>query len=110
MVVSTGSIHHWKEPIGVLNEIYRVLRPGGYALMYDIMSDTPRSVLKEMARSYGRLRMMLFWLHAFEEPFYSHKAFEQLAQPSLFKSGRTRYVGLLCCLILRKKGGGAEKS
>jgi ubiquinone/menaquinone biosynthesis C-methylase UbiE len=106
-VVSTGSIHHWKDPIGGLNEIYRVLKAGGNALLYDIVSDTPQSVLKEIARGYGRLKMMLFWLHAFEEPFYSHKAFEMLAQPSLFKAGRIRFVGVLCCLILRKEGGDA---
>jgi ubiquinone/menaquinone biosynthesis C-methylase UbiE len=106
-VVSTGSIHHWKDPIGGLNEIYRVLKVGGNALLYDIVSDTPPSVLKEIARGYGRLKMMLFWLHAFEEPFYSHKAFEMLAQPSLFKAGRTRFVGVLCCLILRKESGDA---
>ncbi|OGP55546.1 MAG: hypothetical protein A2Y65_00880 [Deltaproteobacteria bacterium RBG_13_52_11] len=106
-VVSTGSIHHWKDPIGGLNEVYRVLKKGGNALLYDIVSDTPKPVLKEMARGYGRLKMMLLWLHAFEEPFYSHKAFEMLAQPSLFKAGRTRFVGVLCCLILRKGGGDA---
>jgi ubiquinone/menaquinone biosynthesis C-methylase UbiE len=106
-VVSTGSIHHWKDPIEGLNEVYRVLKKGGYALMYDIVSDTPQPVLKEMARRYGRLKMMLFWLHAFEEPFYSHQTFKQLAQPSLFKQGSTRFVGLLCCLILKKEGKGA---
>jgi ubiquinone/menaquinone biosynthesis C-methylase UbiE len=106
-IVSTGSIHHWKDPIVGLNEVYRVLKAGGNALLYDIVSDTPQSVLKEMARGYGRLKTMLFWLHAFEEPFYSHKAFEMLAQPSLFKKGSTRFVGILCCLILRKEGGGA---
>jgi ubiquinone/menaquinone biosynthesis C-methylase UbiE len=105
-IVSTGSIHHWKDPIDGLNEIYRVLKKGGRALIYDIMSDTPQPVLKDVAREYGRLKTMLFWLHAFEEPFYSRNAFEQLAQPSLFKQGRTRFVGLLCCLIL-KKGKGA---
>ena len=106
-VVSTGSIHHWKDPVDALNEIYRVLKKGGRALIYDIVSDTPKPVLKDVAREYGRLKTMLFWLHAFEEPFYSHEAFATLAQPSLFKTGHTQYVGLLCCLILRKKGGGA---
>jgi ubiquinone/menaquinone biosynthesis C-methylase UbiE len=105
-IVSTGSLHHWKEPISALNEIHRVLKAGGNALLYDIVSDTPKAVLREMACGYGRLKTMLFWLHAFEEPFYSHTAFAQLAQPSLFKQGGTRFVGIWCCLILRKKGGG----
>jgi ubiquinone/menaquinone biosynthesis C-methylase UbiE len=102
IVVSTGSIHHWKDPIAGLNDINRVLEPGGYALIYDIVSDTPSSVLQETAREFGRLRMALLWLHAFEEPFYSYKDFGLLAGSSLFEEGQTRFVGVLCCLILRK--------
>jgi ubiquinone/menaquinone biosynthesis C-methylase UbiE len=101
-VVSTGSIHHWKNPTAGLNEVYRVLKRGGYALMYDLASDTPASVLKETAREFGRLKMLLFWLHSFEEPFYSSKDFELLARPTLFKKGQARFVGLMCCLILKK--------
>jgi len=104
-VVSTGSIHHWKQPTDSLNEIYRVLKYGGYALMYDLVSDTPMSVLKERAREFGRLKMLFLWLHAFEEPFYSRKNFELLARPTLFKEGRTQFVGLFYCLILQKGVG-----
>jgi ubiquinone/menaquinone biosynthesis C-methylase UbiE len=102
-VVSTGSIHHWKEPTAGLNEIYRVLKPGGYALIYDIVSDTPASILRETAREFGKFKLVLFWLHAFEEPFYSRQNFELLARSTVFKEGRTRFVGLLCCLILKKE-------
>ena len=41
IVVSTGSIHHWKHPTGGLNDVYRVLKSGGYALMLT-SSATPR--------------------------------------------------------------------
>jgi SAM-dependent methyltransferase len=104
-VVSTGSIHHWKQPTDSLNEIYRVLKYGGYALMYDLVSDTPMSVLKERAREFGRFKMLFLWLHAFEEPFYSRENFGLLARPTLFKEGRTQFVGLFYCLILRKGVG-----
>lgn len=101
-VVSTGSIHHWKDPTAGLNEVYRVLKHGGCALMYDLVSDTPASVLKKTAREFGRLKMLLLWLHAFEEPFYSCKDFELLAHSTLFKEGQARFVGVLYCLILKK--------
>jgi ubiquinone/menaquinone biosynthesis C-methylase UbiE len=101
-VVSTGSIHHWKNPTAGLNDVYRVLKHGGYALMYDLVSDTPASVLKEVAREFGKLKMILLWLHAFAEPFYSTKDFELLSRPTLFKEGRIRFVGVMCCLILKK--------
>jgi ubiquinone/menaquinone biosynthesis C-methylase UbiE len=102
-VVSTGSIHHWKNPTAGLNDVYRVLKHGGYALMYDLVSDTPASVLKETAREFGKLKMVLLWLHAFEEPFYSCKDFELLACPTSFNEGQTRFVGAMCCLILKKE-------
>jgi ubiquinone/menaquinone biosynthesis C-methylase UbiE len=102
-VVSTGSVHHWKEPVSALNEIYRVLKDGGYALVYDVVSDTPRSVLKQSAREFGRLRMVLLWMHAFEEPFYSQKALALLPESSLFKNGSTRFAGVLCCLVMKKE-------
>jgi len=102
MVVSSGSIHHWKEPVAALNEIYRLLKPGTYALMYDLVSDTPTSVLEDMVRQFGRWKTWLFWLHGFEEPFYSCRNFESLARPTLFMEGRTRFVGVLSCLILKR--------
>jgi ubiquinone/menaquinone biosynthesis C-methylase UbiE len=101
-VVSTGSIHHWKDPDAGLNDIYRVLKPGGLAMLYDIVSDTPKSVLKATAREFGRLRMVMLWIHAFEEPFYSREELRSLAQSSKFKEGKARFVGVLCCLMLRK--------
>ena len=101
-VVSTGSIHHWKEPTTGMNDVYRVLKPGGYALMYDLVSDTPKSILKETSREFGKLKMVLLWLHSFEEPFYSRDNFKLLARPTLFKDGQIKFVGAMCCLILKK--------
>ena len=103
IVVSTGSIHHWKEPTRALNEVHRVLKPGGYGLMYDLVSDTPSSIPKEAAQKFGRLKMVLLWLHAFEEPFYSCDNFGLLARPTLFEEGRIQFVGVMCCLILKKE-------
>jgi ubiquinone/menaquinone biosynthesis C-methylase UbiE len=102
IVVSTASIHHWKEPTTGLNETYRVLKDGGYALIYDLVSDTPQSILDRTKREFGNWKTTLFWLHSFEEPFYSRKNFEALAQPTLFKQGQTQFLGLLCCLVLKK--------
>jgi SAM-dependent methyltransferase len=36
-VVSTFSLHHWLDPAKGLEEIYRVLRPGGVARIYDVV-------------------------------------------------------------------------
>ncbi len=102
IVVSTVSMHHWKESTACLNEVYRVLKDNSYALIYDIVSDTPKDILNEIKRECGRLKATLFWLHSFEEPFYTRQNFESFARSSLFQKGRTQFLGLFCCLILKK--------
>jgi SAM-dependent methyltransferase len=39
LVVSTLSLHHWQEPQRVLDEIARILRPGGSFLVFDLRRD-----------------------------------------------------------------------
>lgn len=102
LVVSTGSIHHWKEPVRSLKEIGRVLRPGGYALIYDAVTDTPKELVRESASRFGRFKVFLLLLHSFEEPFYTRAGLEDLGRGSGFKETKSLFIGLLCGLILRK--------
>ncbi len=102
-VVSTGSIHHWKDPVGGLNEIHRVLKGHGHALIYDLVREMPKAVAREVRRRFGGARLGLLWLHSFEEPFCSADEMQSLARSTRFRDGEIRYVGALCCLILKKK-------
>ena len=102
LVVSTGSLHHWKDPIGSLNECHRLLKPGGTALIYDLLTKLPAAVASEGRRQFGRYRMWLLWLHSFEEPFYTQDQMSDLATRSQFGKGDIRFVGVLCCLNLRR--------
>ncbi|MGA2916153.1 MAG: class I SAM-dependent methyltransferase [Sedimentisphaerales bacterium] len=103
IVISTASIHHWKEPAKGLNEIWRILKNNGFAIVYDLVKDTPQSVLDDCKRQFGSLKTTLFWLHSFEEPFYTQESFKALAGQSLFKDCQTKFLGLLYCLIMQKK-------
>lgn len=103
LVVSTGSLHHWANPAGGMNEIHRVLKRGGRALIYDLVADMPKPSMKEFNREFGFLRTTLLWLHTFTEPFHSSLEMELLARSSLFATGSTRFVGLFCCLMLEKE-------
>lgn len=39
LVVSTLSLHHWDDPVAVLNEVARILRPGAAFLIFDLRRD-----------------------------------------------------------------------
>lgn len=41
LVVSTLSLHHWSEPAAVLDEVARVLKPGGAFYIFDLRRDMP---------------------------------------------------------------------
>jgi ubiquinone/menaquinone biosynthesis C-methylase UbiE len=101
-VVSSSSIHHWKDPETAMTEAYRVLRKGGMALLYDLVSDTPADVLEKAAHDFGRLRALFLKIHALEEPFYTREAFSLLAGSAPFVETQTRFVGIQFCLSLSK--------
>ncbi len=54
-VVSTASLHHWREPLRVINECYRVLKSGKEAWIYDLRKDTPKGDVEELKKKYGYL-------------------------------------------------------
>ncbi len=108
VVVSSGSFHHWKDPVTGLNEMHRVLCPGGYALVYDLVSDTPRWAYEELGRRFGRFSTMIFRLHTFDEPFYSSADLQTIAESTRFKWGKTRFVSVMCCLVMKKQETSGE--
>jgi SAM-dependent methyltransferase len=104
-VVSTGSLHHWKNPIAALNEVHRVLKIGGYALVYDLVRRLPPAVAEAARREFGPLRTQMLWLHSFEEPFYSPQDMMGLVPTTPFREAEIQFVGALCCLVLSKTTG-----
>jgi ubiquinone/menaquinone biosynthesis C-methylase UbiE len=109
-VVSTGSLHHWKDPIHALSEAYRVLKPCGHTLIYDLVRKIPKAVCKDIRARFGGFRLSLLWLHSFEEPFLNPEEMEKLGRRTDFAVEGTRFTGGLCCLVLRKpaKGRGSN--
>jgi ubiquinone/menaquinone biosynthesis C-methylase UbiE len=46
-VISRSTIHHWADPARAFGEIYRVLKPGGVALIHDVRRDPAPDVLAQ---------------------------------------------------------------
>ena len=102
IVVSSGSIHFWQEPIIGVNELYRVVKPGGYAVIYDIVRNTPYENIRDLAKKYGKLRVALFWLHNFADSLYSREELAELARLTAFGEGSISFKGILCRMTLFK--------
>ncbi len=76
-IVSTGSFHHWKNPIKIFNECYRVLKSDGEGWIYDGCSDLPIEEVNELIKKYGFLRYLVMSripkLHGFTWEEYNTK-------------------------------------
>jgi SAM-dependent methyltransferase len=101
-VVSTGSLHHWKDPVPALSEAHRVLKTGGFALIYDLVREMPKPVCEDVRARFGSFRLALLWLHSFEEPFLNAGEMDALGRQTDFLVEGTKYTGALCCLVLKK--------
>jgi ubiquinone/menaquinone biosynthesis C-methylase UbiE len=101
-VISTGSLHHWKDPLQALSEAHRVLKVNGYALLYDLVRDMPKAVCEEVHARFGSFRLALLWLHSFEEPFLNAEEMDALGRRTAFVVEGTKFTGAFCCLVLRK--------
>jgi ubiquinone/menaquinone biosynthesis C-methylase UbiE len=53
LVVSTGTIHHLSQPLVAFNEIYRILKRGGEAWLFDGRKDVTKAEFEETVRSLG---------------------------------------------------------
>lgn len=73
-VLSLASLHHWRAPDLVLEEIYRVLKPGGKTWIYDVRREMAEEELERirqrvpaLVRPFFELGAMGSWRAAFTE-------------------------------------------
>lgn len=107
LAVSTFSLHHWPDKAAGLNELYRVLEPGGEAWIYDHWRDPSPEARRKLARDFGSLAAWFALLHL---RFVSSVMTEERARiilddPSLkFQEKRLETCGIFLLLRLKKAG------
>ncbi|MBN1812569.1 MAG: class I SAM-dependent methyltransferase [Anaerolineae bacterium] len=68
-VVSSWSLHLWRDPARVFAEIYRVLKPGCGALVYDARKHPPAQEVRRWMSTADSLVMRLGLRHSFNEGY-----------------------------------------
>ena len=88
-IISTGSFHHWKHPIKIFNECYRVLKTNGEAWIYDGCSNPPKNDILKLKQQYGNIKYHFFCqiqkAHGFPWKIYKTKI-KRLLEHTKFRS------------------------
>ena len=88
-VVSSGSLHHWKEPVKVLNEVHRVLKTNSKALIVDLRKDSSKEKIDEIARKIDSFVMRWGLKHSIREAYTKEEIIEMLSKTE-FKRGEVK--------------------
>ncbi len=84
-VVSSGSLHHWKEPVKVFNEVYRVLKTKGRALIGDLRRDASKIEIAEIAKKTDSFIMRWGLRHSIKEAYTRDEIIELVGKTEFKK-------------------------
>jgi ubiquinone/menaquinone biosynthesis C-methylase UbiE len=98
-VVCTAAFKNFTDPVGALDEIHRVLKPGGGASIIDLRKDAPHAAIRQEVRSMNLSRLnaaVTRWTfhHLLLKRAYTREAIEGLARRSRFGGGEIVEQGI----------------
>src|SRR5262249_38546002 len=98
LIVCQAALKNFDKPVTALNEMHRVLRPGGVAVIQDMSHDATRADIRREVEGMGLSRREAFttrWILAtLRLRALSPKRFRYLAAESAFHGGEVRAEGL----------------
>ena len=106
-IISTGSMHHWREPVAIINEIYRCLKPNCEARIYDGYAEATDDDIgigtQKMFWGFPPRALIrkIFSIHGFSQTDYDTTIKDAVAQ-TLFKTCRFEKNGIMMCLKFYK--------
>jgi ubiquinone/menaquinone biosynthesis C-methylase UbiE len=106
LVFCSWAVKNFREPVKALDEMYRVLRPGGNALIVDLNHDATSKDWRRYAADRGLKGMTSLAMRiAFviqRSGAYSASQFEKLLDGGPFQRGENRSRGINFCISLTK--------
>jgi ubiquinone/menaquinone biosynthesis C-methylase UbiE len=107
MIISTDSLHHWKRPARIIDEIYRCLKPGCEAWIYDGFSgvsnkdiDTCIAGMPRVFPLYSVARLIL-GIHGFSRKEYD-TIIKDIVAKTQFRTCSCEQRGVMMRVRLRK--------
>jgi len=100
-VITSGSLHHWKKPDQVINEIYRVLKSECTALVSDLRKDAPKEKIKEFSNKINSKLMRWGLNHSFREG-YKVKQIEKIIKSTHFKNAHIKEEEISMQILFKK--------
>lgn len=107
-VVCTAAFKNFTNPLGALDEVHRVLRPGGGASIQDLRKDAPLEAIREEVRGMNLSRVnaaITLWTfrHMLLRNAYPRDALERLVERSRFGAGEIVEQGIAFDLRLERR-------
>ncbi len=95
MVISTGAFHSWRNPVKVMNECRRVLKPGKEAWIYDpaqIVTRETRKPLQEKLKGLDRLALKWAVVTSKAVKDFTREEIREMIHSTKFREGRVEYT------------------
>jgi ubiquinone/menaquinone biosynthesis C-methylase UbiE len=91
LIVCRAAFKNFSEPVRAIEEMHRVLKPGGKAIIFDLRPDaTPEDIAAEVGRMHvgwlNALFMRLTFKHMLLKRAHSKENFRQMAAQTSFKT------------------------